>query len=314
MNSLASSLCKYIIAALLCFPISTFALENGGQTFTIAVISNKAKKRIGEFMPLSSYLSEKSQALGFTNANVVVTEDISQIADLVNAGKVHLIAATPYSGLLLEHRHIATPTAKYDKNSLASYHSVFFCKQRAPIHQLSDLKGKTLLFERRLSTSAYFQPMLELIRHGIPVEYLSDIHQGPKPDTVGYRFIQDELAMTNEINMSLWVDSGIVDAAAFSNENWLSDREMPNNMRKQMKIFHRSFDLPRALLLAPNSNTKALNSSIHKAFDTLKHEPNGREILNSLQNSQYIKPLSPKDREQLDVVRRHLPTLLKLNQ
>ncbi|SON48509.1 phosphate/phosphite/phosphonate ABC transporter substrate-binding protein [Vibrio tapetis] len=297
-----------LFLVLITYSANTLA-QNDPNTLSIGLVSNKAKENIAHFQPLMDLLAQK---LGYQSGEVRICNSYAELASLAESGEIDLTSASTYSALILEQHHGINILAKRWKYGLGSYHSVFFSLRTSSINSLDDLVGKTIVFERNTSTSAYFLPMIDLLNQGYQVQHLSSPNIKPDANKIGYVFIQDHLQRTDEINMSLWVLKGLVDACAFSNDNWQTHQSMPVNIQARMNIFYRTNEIPRNFVSASPKLDSETAQKIQDILISLHLEPHGKPILDALQSTTKFETLSDSDQKVMDSARDQISNILAL--
>ncbi|MDG2840197.1 phosphate/phosphite/phosphonate ABC transporter substrate-binding protein, partial [Vibrio parahaemolyticus] len=245
--------CTLLLLTLLSSPFVVSAQDNIEKTFTFGIVSNKAQSKIKKATPLTQYVTENMAEYGYAKGAVKVFKNYRQLAVALENGTVQIATATPFNAMTLEKESNSQVLAIRWKKGLQKYHTVFFTNKESGIESLSDLRGKTLVFEKRTSTSSYYLPAITLLNHGEKLQYLPSPDDKPAKDSIGYLFLDEQLAQSNEINLSVWVYKQRVAAGAFSNFNWNNPKDLPENMKDKLAIFSRSVEIPRDLILASPS-------------------------------------------------------------
>ena len=114
------------------------------------------------------------------------------------------------------------------------------CTQHDSDREIDDLRGRSIAFQNRSSTSAYFVPATELLELGVPMEILLSPMDRPAPGSIGYVFARSEL------NLSSWVHKRLVDAGAMSNLDWEDERRVPPSYKRDFVVVRETPAYPRA--------------------------------------------------------------------
>jgi len=213
------------------------------NSLVIGKVSNDPRKHYHYLKPMVDYAAAHMKDLGIAKGDVLMARDNAQMIEYLKQGKVDWVTETAFPALLYEHHKAAEIVLRKWKKDAAEYYTIFFARKDGPIHSLSDLKGRVLALEDPGSTTAFFDPLMCLIENNLAVQKLDSFKDRPAPDKVGYVFSRQE------INSSVWVHKGLVDAGAFNNQDWNKSDHMYKNMREDMKILHRSKPIPRAFEL-----------------------------------------------------------------
>jgi len=153
--------------------------------------------------PLSSAviiegLANGSLDLGYLSATDMVHARQADAADLLLAG---LIDGRPH------------------------YQSIWLCLADRPYDNIADLRGKSVAFASRTSTSGYLVPLLDLKKRNLiqedPAEFFGEVRFGS-----GY------------VSAVERVLSGEVEAAAVSDYVFEGDNHLTPDQKSQLKIFH----------------------------------------------------------------------------
>lgn len=247
------------------------------KTFTIGVISSKPKKRIKDTTPLLEYIV--NQLPEYNKGKVFVTESISEMSKMIESGEVSMVATTLYAALLIEQKSKANISALQWKQGVESYHSVIFSRKDSGISDINDLVGRTLVFEKYSSTSAFFMPSIYLLANGFELQKMRSMKESSDSDKIGYFFMNDYLRKSSEINMSIWVFHRRLDAAAFSNLDWNDSNSMPSKARKELKIIAKTEPFPRGLILTSPKLSKKVEKSLLSVLFTAEDNKKGSDAM-----------------------------------
>ncbi len=165
----------------------------------------------------------------------------------------------------------------------------FFTLKDNNIDSFDDLLEKTVVFEDRESTSAFYIPAAVLIEKGYTLFELTSPRETPPSGTIGFIFADELTTSGGEINMYTWVYNGIVAAAAFSNVDW--DNEIPESLRKKMKVFYRSELVPRTLDLVRPYMNPSLKKDIQEVLFSAHLSEEGKKALNKYKNTKKFDPI-----------------------
>ncbi|SON48705.1 phosphate/phosphite/phosphonate ABC transporter substrate-binding protein [Vibrio tapetis] len=279
------------------------------KKLVLGVISSNPKNAVKRSMPMARYLASNLSHHGIEKGHVVVAKDHLQMSRWLVQGRVDIVSESVFSAQALVRRSEGELIARRWKSGVAEYSSVFFTLKDNSIHSFDDLVGKTVVFEDRESTSAFYIPAAVLIEQGYSLFELTSPRETPPPGTIGYLFADELTTSGGEINMYTWVYNGIVAAAAFSDVDW--ENEIPELLRDKMKIFYRSKPVPRTLdLVRPNMDVrlkediKAVLFSAHlseegqkalrKYKKTKKFDAIDEQTLSGIEWVEKLKPLVDK--------------------
>lgn len=295
----------FLVTILLLLPApEVIAQPNAMQNFTIGLISSKPKKRITQTTPLANYLA--TQLPAYEQGKVVVNESLHSMAAMLKAGTVKMVATTGYAGLLIEQISGAPIVALRWKQGVESYHSVIFSRKDTQLNNLQDLKGRTLVFERDSSTSAFFIPSIYLLNQGFMLQRVSSLDEKPDVDKVGYLFLSDLMRKANEINMSIGVYKGRFDAATFSNLDWADTDTTPAKAKDELQILAKTPAFPRAVvLLSPTLDETQQRQIIQALIDAEKSEQ-GVVVMKRFKKTTRFSEISLAIAEQLQLAKKQM--------
>ncbi len=153
----------------------------GGQFLNFGITPWATEKKLKEyFQPLMTYLSEKLAI----RVNFYVALDYDQLKINLRDGKVDIASFSPGSFVdaIEEMPHIikylCTMVKKNSRGKIKSYYEGYiFAKSASNIRTLQDMKGKTIGFTNKTSSSGYRFPMAMLLKNNInPKTYFKSIH------------------------------------------------------------------------------------------------------------------------------------------
>tara|TARA_R110002167_G_scaffold208689_3_gene412679 strand:+ start:237 stop:1064 length:828 start_codon:yes stop_codon:yes gene_type:complete len=229
----------------------------------LAKVSDNPKKIYPKLTALADYLAIRLVDQGIVRGEVKIAPDNITMSNWLRLGKVDLVSETPFSAAYLQKNSGAKPVARGWRKGVPSYHSVIFVRKDSDIQGLDDLLGKVIAFEDPGSTSAYFLPTAELLTKELPMVRMRTVREKAPGSTIGFVF------SGGEINSTTWVYKQLVDAAALSNLEWESEESVPQRMKKELRIIHRTRDYPRSVELATSARPSAfidrLAAELHRA-------------------------------------------------
>jgi phosphonate transport system substrate-binding protein len=204
-------------------------------------VSDDPKLDYPRLKVMLDYVVPRMADVGITGGRVLMAPDTQRMSSYLRRGKVDWISETPGAAAVYLDRGRARVLLLTQRGGLDSYRSVFFARRDTGIGSIADLRGRTIAFQNPASTSAYLLPASMIVESGLPLVVLASPGDEPGPEMVGFVFARSEL------NMSTWVHKGLVDAAAFSEQDWADDERVPETFRPDLAIFHQTERVPRAL-------------------------------------------------------------------
>jgi phosphonate transport system substrate-binding protein len=206
-------------------------------------VSDDPKAHYERLKPLLDYVVARMGDLGITEGRVLMARDAQQMVSYLRQGKVDWISETAGAALGFEERAKARIFLRARRGGLFDYHSVFFARRDRGILGLQDLPGKTLGLQHPMSTSAYLVPAAILLENDMALAIQASPLERPPADFVGYVFGR------SESNLVTWVYKGLVDASAFSNQDWDELQLTQPAIAADLMVFHESREFPRAIEL-----------------------------------------------------------------
>ncbi len=292
------------ILTLLCsFPSNSQAESAREKTIVLGKVSINPKKHFQQLNPIAHYVAAKMAPLGITGAQVKFAKDNEEMIRFIEQGEVDWITETPFSALVFQKKAQAEIILKRWKKGVPSYHTVFICRKESPINSLRDLNGKKIAFEDPGSTSAFFIPMAIMKKSGLKMQELQSLRNNAGKDKVGYVF------SGQEINSSTWVYRGMVDAAAYSNLDWDKDDHTPAQFRNEMRIFHASAPIPRALELVRKNLDPAIKQRLIEILLAASSDPAGQKALAVYNKTAKLERLSQQDLDGMKQLQEYLKVL-----
>ncbi len=258
-------------------PPADRAIKPGaGGVLTIGSISFSVKDEVADFQPFIDYLAGRLRDHGIDRGQVLVAQTTDEMADLVQKGEVDLYVDSPFPILVVKRLAGVRPFLRRWKRGKGEYHSVIFVRKDSGIETLEDLKGKTVAFDDRSSTSGYLLPKAILIRSGLALNEYARFTDPVHPDSVGYVFSRDDE------NTIFWVLKKRVAAGTIDNANFV---KMSGNRIGDLKILHRSVDVPRHVVAHRKDLDPALVERIREVLLAMHQEETGRKVLLEFQKT-----------------------------
>ena len=276
--------------------------QGSDRRLVIGSLTNAPRYNFGQIKPFSLYILDQLKELGIDAVEVVTTDSHEKMIELLRNGQVDWVAATPYAALMYERDAKAEFILSKKSRGRGAYRTVFFARNDSGITSLEDLKGKTLAFEKPGSTSAYFLPAMELLGAGFKLVRLDSPRDTAPDDAIGYVFSGDE------VNSSTWVHKRIADAAAFSNEDWESEWRTPPAFRKDIAIFHQTYEVPRSIELVRAGLDPLIRTRIRQTLLALNDDPDAKDMLLGYYAASDFAGLTADQMVALDKIRKTLKT------
>jgi len=290
---------KIIFRLLWCSLIPLVSLNClAKDTLVIGTVSTNPKKHYHTLKPIADYVVSKMHSLGITKSKVVMARNNQHMIQLLKEGKVDWVTETPFSAIEFEQQTGAQLLLLKRKKGVLFYYSVFFTRKNSSIESLNQLLGKTIAFEDKGSTSAFYVPAAELIELDLPLLHLSEPRKTPPPNKVGYAF------SGSEINTASWIHIGVADVGAISNLDWDKEENMPLKLRKNFKVIHRTKPFPRAIELVRRQLDPQLKQRLKQILLNIHLNKLGREVLYSYQKTSRFDEINDEIKASLQHTRK----------
>lgn len=282
------------LTLVLCFAAGSLSAQ--AREFRLGIISEKpVEKKISGYAPLARYVAERLKRFGVTGGRVIVAVSVEQMLQKIRRGEVDVVLESAFSTLVMSRKSGLTPKLLVWKEGEREYRTVFFVRKDSPIARLSDLRGRVLALQDPGSTSAFLIPMAELRRGGLKAVPLKG--KGPA-SAVRYVFVP------HEKNQAFWVIQKKADAAAFGSDNW---DELGRLEKQELRLIHSSGPVLRYLASFHPRLSPDLSQAIAAVLVQMDRDPEGRRALSEASGTTKIEPLSARDLESLEDVRKLMP-------
>jgi phosphonate transport system substrate-binding protein len=285
-------------AVLALAPGALTARSTEDGVLVLARVSDDPRTYHRQLVPLVRYAASKMADLGITEGRVVMARDARQMINYLRQGKVDWVGETPGAALDFVDRGGAKVLLLANRGGRKEYSTVFFTREDSPIRTLADLRGRRIGFQYPMSTSAYLVPAAILLAASHRVVALTTPMEQPPADAIGYAFGR------SENNLITWVEKGIVEAAAFSNQDWDERVLARGKGHPPLRIFHESKAYPRALELVRGDLPAAIETRLREVLLAAHTDPEAAEALAAYSRTERFEPVDDQTREVLDELRR----------
>lgn len=260
-------------------------------------VSEDPKNHIKDLQPILDYVVSKMGHVGITRGKVLFAKDNRALINYLRQGKVDWITETPFSATMFERKAGAEIMLIRHKKGAGQYHSLFIARKDSEIHQISDLVGKIIAFEDSGSTSGFLLPASMIIKQGFQLSELASPREAAVPGTVSYIFAKQEM------NISNMVYRGIVDAGAYSNLDWEESDRVNEKMKKQLRIFHRTHDVPRALELLRGNMDPSVKEAFRQVLLNAHEAQEAQEALKNYKKTSMFSDYDSSNRKAMESIR-----------
>lgn len=253
--------------------------ERRAGELVLGRVSDNPKADYEKLRAMLDYVVPRMSDAGIVSGRVLMARDSQQMISYLKRGKVDWVTETAGSAMTLQDRAGARLLLAAERAGTNAYQSVFFARRDSGIGSLEDLRGRSIAFQSGASTSAYFLPASELLHAGLPLAILASPSDRPAAAMVGFVFARSEL------NISAWVHKGLVDAGAFSDQDWRNLERMPESYREDLVVFHRTEFVPRALELVRDDLDPKVEARLRAVLLGAGTDPDAAEPMRSYYQS-----------------------------
>ncbi len=267
------------------------------QILVLGRVSQDPVKTLPRLQALSAYLVERLGPLGISGSEAVVARSNAEMVALLRSGEVDVVSETVMSAFRYADEAGALPLMREWKRGVSSYRSVLFTRVGSGIESIDDLRGKVIAFEDRGSTSGFLIPMAMLREHGLEAVELPAPGIAPPPGKVGFVFVG------TEINITAWVNRGMVDAGALNDGDWEDVERTPNGLKDQLTVFHQSPAIPRSVLIVRGDMDADLRDALQRILAGMEHDEAAEKVLDTYYDVARYDPFVGEVSRDLDRVR-----------
>lgn len=263
----------------------------------IGAISGKPTEEITKFHPLAEHLARGLGEFGIDRGKVVVVRSVPELAELMKSGGADLMFDSPYPTLGVGVLSNSKVILRRWKGGKPSYRSLVLVRADSSVASAKDLRGKVIAFEDGHSTSGYFLPAAALKGLGLTLRELPDPHARLRADEIGYVFSD------NYANSLTWLLHGRTHAAGVGEHDY---ERFLKRETAQMRIVLETPNVPRNLVSARADLAPAVVARIRELLVELRHTPEGKALLQSLDGTTRFDALPAEADEALESMRRSL--------
>lgn len=269
-------------------------LASDSHVLVLGRISDNPKAHYEQLKPLLDYVVPRMADVGIREGRVLMARDTQQMQSYMRRGRVDWVTETTAAAVLLQQRSGAEPLLLTERDGVSSYSTVYFAHRDAGISSLEDLAGRSIAFQNRSSTSAYYIPATELLQRGMRMEILLSPMDRPAPGSVGYVFARTEL------NLSSWVHKRLVDAGAMSNLDWADERRVPASFKRDFVLIRETPPYPRALEMVRGDLDPRVKRRLREVLLAAADDPDAREALLQFFKTTRFLPLDSANEHSLE--------------
>lgn len=251
------------------------------EKIVLADLSDRPARKIAMFQPVADYLAAELSEFDIKEGEVKIAQDFNTIAEWLETGAVDIYFDSVYPAMIVSSQSGAYPILRRWKKGHGEYYTVLIA-MKDKIQSLEDLKGKTIAFDDRHSTSGYMLPAAYLTEAGFDLEHKKAASHQIEPDKIGYIFSRDD---ENSIQ---WIIGGKVAAAAVDNQTFA---EIPLQTRQAMVILAKSELVPRQVVLVSPTMSPELVERVKQVLINMDRDPQAENILRQFEQTKKFDEL-----------------------
>lgn len=244
---------QFLAAAILAAATATATAQTQGldpKTLRVALLPDEnASTIIQNAQPLKAYLE---QTLG-RRVDLVVTTDYSSMIEAMRFGRIEVAYFGPLSYVLAKSKSDIEAFAVGVSNGSPTYTSVIITQADGPVRALADVKGRTVAFGDRASTSSHLVPRAVMQDAGLVAE---------RDYTAVYVGAHDAVARA--------VETGKVQVGALSRPIYETLLQSGRVNREKVRILAETRPIPNYPMALQAKLAPALKEQIRAAFVNLK--------------------------------------------
>lgn len=279
---------------LACACASSLPAQEGHHVLVLGRISDDPQAHYDQLKPLLDYVVPRMADLGIREGRILMAGDAQQMQSYLRRGRVDWVTETSGNGMLLKERARAEPLLITERDGVSRYHTIYFARRDSGIRDIDDLRGRSIAFQNRASTSAYYIPAIELLAAGLSMEVLLSPMDRSSSTGVGYLFARSEL------NLSSWVHKGLVDAGVMSNLDWDNVQRVPLSFRRDFVVFRETAPYPRALEVVRGDMDARVKQRLRELLLAAHEDPAARDALSSFFRTTRFIDIDAQARRELD--------------
>lgn len=250
-----------------------WAAEGSPHVLVLGRVSDDPKAHMSALRPLLDYVVSQMADVGIREGRVLMARDAQQMVSYLRQGKVDWITETSGAALGFADEAGARILVRTSRGGRLTYRTVFFTRKDSGIEALEDLSGRALGLQHVMSTSAYLVPASLLLARDLPMVIQASPLERPPPRFVGYVFAR------SEANLVTWVHKGLVDAAAFSSQDWDELVLSSPELSADLKAIHWSDPYPRAVELVRAQMPANIEARLREVLLNAHQDPAARNAL-----------------------------------
>ncbi|MBI2601551.1 MAG: phosphate/phosphite/phosphonate ABC transporter substrate-binding protein [Deltaproteobacteria bacterium] len=289
---------KFVLVFLL-FSVPAVSISKDFLTF--ASISLEPTREMTQLRPFADYVAKKMAALGVKEARLRIVKNHEAMARLLSENEADIFIDSPLIGSFICYRAGCHPLLRSWKKGKSQYQTLVFARSDSSIYKLADLRGKTLAFELRFSSSGFLAPYYMLLKNGLTL--VSSTEKYDDVNAVRYGF------SGKDANTVFWVLKNKVDVGSI--DNWTFE-SLSKNVKDSLRVVFSGPPLPRQLAFVREGFGE--NEPVLKQILLEMHkDPDAQQALIQLSNTAKFDEVSSLEIETLDEIVTSLAEIPSVN-
>ncbi len=250
-------------------PEGVFTARDDLTQLTLIVVGAYPASAVAEMGGLVAWLNEGLREQGL-QLGVRVASSVPEAASWLKSGTADLYLDSPHPILLARHLSGCRPILRRWKFGSPTYESLIFVREDSGIQNLEALRGRTIAFEDRYSSSSFFLPVDLLMSKGFEGIFLRQADDPVPADRLGFVF------SGGDSNTMHWVLAGKVTAGAMN--GWNVDH-LSSGDRALLRILATTDNIPRHLVAARSDLDPAAEATFRELLMSAHESDSGKDML-----------------------------------
>ncbi len=252
---------------------SASARQDDDSVLVLGRVSDDPAAHYERLRPLLDYVVERMSDIGIREGRILMARDGQAMNSYLRQGRVDWVTETASGAISMMDRGRVDLFLHAWRGGRAEYRTLLIARQDSTIESLGDLRGRSIGFQHPMSTSGYRVPAGLLLDAGLDLAILLSPMDAPDPDFLSYAFTG------HAQNSVTWVQKGVVDAAAISDQDW-EDYVLPlDDDGHSLRIIATSPPIPRGLELVRSGLSPGVRSRLREILLNADRDPAARDAL-----------------------------------
>jgi len=288
---------RLLFPLVLVFAVPSAASRETDSVLVLGRVSDDPAAHYERLKPLLDYVVERMGDVGIREGRILMARDGQAMNSYLRQGRVDWVTETASGAINMMERGRADLFLHTWRGGRAEYRALIIARVDSTIEDLGDLRGRSIGFQHPRSTSGYRVPAGLLLDAGLDLAILLTPMDRPDPDFLNYAFTGHAL------NSVTWVQKGVVDAAAISDQDWEEYVVPTEDTARDLRIVATSPPIPRGLELVQRNLSPAVRARLKEILLNADRDPAARDALSNYFRTQRFAPPSEALLEQIETLR-----------